>query len=285
MKKEKRFLWFPLAATLTLISCGGEKPSDNHPDTLHDTLITTNTEDSVHYLFKRMVATLPVPFEIMKKFEGANLPFNGSVLCNPDNAGKFNSASAQAINLGVFGADMSYLISQNHLGESAPYLKGVRKLSDNIVVPSAFDEGLIGRYESNMSQKDSLQRLMHTSYKRIDSTLQENDRLALASLVLAGGWLESIYITTQHIAEQQQNEKNKVLYDMLAIQNPYVTRLSDLLGRFTSDSLCISLHRDMEDLKKVTPPGPDIPPDQFANQLTMFRTKIADIRNKYVRVQ
>lgn len=262
-------------------SCGNDKDGNTVYDTLHDTITGVEISDSVKYRFKKLVSAMPVPFDILKQFSGAHLPFKGELLNNPESAPSYNGSSIQSLNLGIYGADLAYMISQDKLGDAAPYLKAIRRLSDEVVVPSAFDEKILNRYDSNRDRKDSMQRLVRTSYRRIDSTLQDNDRLALATLVLAGGWIESIYLTTQHIGDEQQNEKNKVLFDMLAVQRPYLDNLSDLSGSFLKDSLCKKLHSDFESLKKVFPKGPDIPSKEFAAELKKLREDVAVIRNRY----
>jgi hypothetical protein len=263
-------------------SCGNDKEGNIVYDSTRDTITGVEISDSLKYRFKKLVSAMPVPFDILKKFSGAHFPFKGELLNVPENAPAYSSSDMQSLNLGIYGADLAYMISQDKLGDAAPYLKAIRRLSDEVVVPSAFDANILSRYDFNRDQKDSLQGLVRTSYKRIDSTLQGNDRLALATLVLAGGWIESIYLTTQHIGGEQQNEQNKVLFDMLAVQRPYLDNLSDLSGSFMNDSLCKDLHADFESLKKVFPKGPDIPSKEFADQLKKLSENVAAIRNRYI---
>jgi hypothetical protein len=288
MKRIKSFLPVICFSLLlvSLASCSNDKPVDSgHPDSLPDTITSQDTNDSMKLKFQRLVSAMPVPFDMLKQFSGAHLMFKGDILNDPKNASSYNSADQMSFNLGIYGADLAYMISQDKLGESAPYLKSIRRLSDAVVIPSAFDSEMLQRFDSNQNKKDSLQKLVHYSYQRIDSTLQGNDRLILATLVITGGWLEGIYITTQHIGTDKQNEKNKVLFDMLSEQQPYITNITELLGSFPEDSTCKNLHSDFEGLKKLFPKGADIPADQFSLQLTDLRVRIAEIRNKMVSIQ
>lgn len=276
------FLFLLLAAGLP--SCGGDE-TDVKYDTLSDTIVGYETSDSIKLRFKNLVSTMPVPFDMLNKFSGAHLPFKGTLLSDPNNAVAYNSASIQSLNLGIYGADLAYMISQNKLGDAAPYLKAIRRLSDAVVVPSAFDANILRRYESNQNGQDSMQGLVRTSFKQIDSTLQGNDRLALATLVLTGGWIESIYLTTQHIGDEQQNDKNKVLFDMIAVQQPYLQNITELLGSFPNDSLCKNLYTDFENLKKDFPKGPNVPGTEFFAELKVLRDHVAIIRNRLIRIQ
>lgn len=284
----KNIFPFFIAIVLTLavpfMSSCGDKTDPVTYDTLHDTIVGTGISDSVKSRFKNLVSTMPVPFDMLKEFEGAKLPFKPELPNDPKNAVAYNSANKQSLNLGIYGADLAYMISEDKLAESAPYLKAIRRLSDAVVVPSAFDANILERYELNQNTNDSMQVLVRTSYKRIDSTLQGNDRLALATLVLTGGWIESIYLTTQHIGDEQQNDKNKVLFDMIAVQQPYLQNITELLSSFPNDSLCKELNADMEQLKKSFP-KPNTPGKEFFAELKVLRDSVAVLRNKYVSIQ
>lgn len=267
-----------------LSSCDGDRTDTVTYDTLRDTIIGADISDSVKTRFKNLVSTMPVPFDILNQFSGAHLAFKSDLPNDPKHATVYNGVSEQSFILGIYGADLAYMISQDKLSEAAPFLKAIRRLSDAVVIPSAFDANMLKRYESNQNMKDSMQGLVRTSYKQIDSSLQGNDRLALASLVLTGGWIESIYLTTQHIGDEQQNDKNKVLFDMLAAQQPYLENITALLGSFPNDSLCKHLHADLEQLKKNFPDG-NVPGSEFFAEVKILRDNIALLRNKYVSIQ
>ena len=286
MNRKKNILTlFCLALIGFFSSCSGDKPIDSvRTDSTHDTMSAQPVNDSLRNKFKKLVSAMPVPFDMLQQFSGAHLPFKGELLNKPERVSSYNQADQQSLNLGIYGADLAYMISQNKLGESAPYLKCVHQLSDLIVVPTAFDIKMMQRWDANQDQQDSLGTLLERSYKKIDSTLQGNDRLILATLVITGGWTEGIYLTTQHIGDEKQNEKNKVLFDMLSMQHQDVQNISDLLGSFPQDKTCSELHGDFEKLKTLFP-GPNVSADEFSVQLKDLRESIAEIRNHLISVQ
>ncbi|HLG03525.1 MAG TPA: hypothetical protein VI731_08005, partial [Bacteroidia bacterium] len=263
-----------LVAAIFLVYSCGDGSVESRNDTITDTLSDTGQiNDTTRIRFRKLVAALPVPFDILRKFSGAKLPFRKELLLKPEAVSLLPDAKAQAIHLGIFGADIAYLISQSKLSDAGPYLGSVRRLSDLIVIPTAFDAATMKRFEANKNRKDSMQHLVNASYKRIDSTLQGNDRLILATLVIYGGWIESLYITTKHIGDEPQNEKNKVLYDMLAIQQPYMENINGLLATFPDDSTCAQLSRETIALKKDFPTG-NISPGDFSAKLAILRDRL-----------
>jgi hypothetical protein len=276
---------FLLFFSLAIWACSGNKPDTGSTNDSVSSLMpdTTKMSDSVRLRFRNLVKALPVPYEIIKKFSGSGLAFRQDLLSNPANSAMFADGKMQAFNLGVYGVDMAYMISQDKLADAAPYLKSIRKLSDAVVVPTAFDAGLVGRYEQNKTNKDSMHILINASYKRIDSTLQDNERFELATLVIYGGWIESIYITTQHIGEDKQNDKNKVLFDILSIQQPSTDNIIELLSSFPKDSTCAMLLRETKIVKESFP-NSTMSPEEFAAKLKQLRETTAAIRNKLISI-
>src|SRR6185503_9425622 len=122
MNRTKFFLpiiCFSLLCAVTP-SCSNEKPVDKPVDSVSDTITSQSVNDSMRLKFQRLVSAMPVPFDMLKQFGGAHLPFKGEILNPPKNAASYNRDNKRSINLGIYGADLAYMISQDKLGESAP---------------------------------------------------------------------------------------------------------------------------------------------------------------------
>ncbi len=229
---------------------------------------------------RKILASIPIPFAIIKKVNGSGLPYKKELL-NPDsNAPNYNTAEGQAVNIGVYGADMAYIIAFERLGESGPYLKSVRQLADAIVIPTIFDEKSLQKYQVQSNKQDSLQELMYESYTKIDSTLQSNERFGLAALVVSGGWIESLYLTSQQLNNEPKSDKNCLLYDMLDEQQLHTDHVISMLSIFPNDSLFLDLHAQISELKKLSSPAKEYTPEELAKvtaQLAAIRAKLVSI--------
>jgi len=251
--------------TSLVASCSSSEP-DQRMDSIsnNDTVVHNAMNDSVRERIKQFVSTIPVPFDILNKLSNSKLVFNGDILSNTSQVGQITDPNLQALNLGIYGADMALLITQSRLADSGPYLKSVRILADAIVVPNAFDETTMKRFDNNRNNQDSLQKLVFSSYMRVDTTLISNDRLALASLVLSGGWLESLYLTATMIDSTEKDEKNATLYEIMEEQRLHMEQLTGLLQLFPNDSTCTQLARDMNSLATIYPKGESLSPLQVS---------------------
>lgn len=260
---------FPLIVWIIITSLGascGSDETDQRLDSISnsDTVVHNAMNDSVRERIKQFVSTIPVPFDILNKLSNSKLVFNADILSNASQAAQITDPNLQALNLGIYGADMALLITQSRLADSGPYLKSVRTLADAIVVPNAFDETTMKRFDANRNNQDSLQKLVFSSYMRVDTTLISNDRLALASLVLSGGWLESLYLTATMIDSTEKDDKNATLYEIMEEQRLHMEQLTGLLLLFPNDSTCSQLARDMNALAVIYPKGESLSPLQVS---------------------
>ncbi len=263
-----------------LMSCGDKPTEVIKNDTANDNPLMNGLSENEQEELRKIIASIPIPFTIINQVAGSGLPYQKEILNPEANVSKYNTAEGQAVNIGVYGADMAYIIAFERLGESGAYLKSVRVLADAVVIPTVFDAKSMENYQMNSEKQDSLQKMMFSSYTKIDSTLQSNERFGLAALVVTGGWIESLYITTQQLNNQEKTDKNKLLYDMLDEQQKHTDNVISMLAMFPNDSLFIKMHNDVVELKKMSSPASEYTPEELEKvtlQLLAIRTKLVSI--------
>lgn len=269
-----------LTAYCALSGCSDTPTTVVKNDSVKENPLMQNLSEKEQEELRKIIASIPIPFKIMNQVSGSGLPYKKEIL-NPDaNVSRYNTAEGQAVNIGIYGADMAYMIAFERLGESGAYLRSVRQLADAVVIPTAFDEASMTKYQLNSDKQDSVQKMMHSSYTRIDSTLQSNERFGLAALVVTGGWIESLYITTQQLGNAKRTEENKLLYDMLDEQQKHTDDIISMLGMFPSDSIFFNLHKDINEFKKLSSPAAEYTPEELEKvtaQLAAIRAKLVSI--------
>ena len=152
-------------------------------------------------------------------------------------------------------------------------------------MPTAFNGAVIDRYEANINKKDSLQHLVQQSFQKIDNTLQENDRIEQASLVLAGGWIESVYLTVQSIEKSDPNQKKQVLIDILALQRSYLNNITELIGSFQDDSVSVKLYSDLLIIKKIFPKKIGANKKKIIPDFQILQQQITITRNRIIKIK
>ena len=123
----------------------------------------------------------------------------------PSNVTKYSTNFKKAINLGVFGADLGYVTLYEQTQDAISYLTAIKSIGDDLGVSSAFDMELVSRFEKNIGNQDSLLVLVSDAYKSSDRYLKNNQQNDVGGLILAGGWIESLYFAT-NAAEMTGNE-------------------------------------------------------------------------------
>lgn len=274
----KTFL--PVLAALLLFSCGDKPAVAVKNDTLKENPLMAGLSEEEQEELRKIIADIPVPFALLNQVAETGLPFHKEFLNPETNVGNYNTAEAKAINIGIYGSDIAYIIAFERLNESGAYLKTIRQLTDEVVIPTAFDESAMKRYEIHAANQDSMQSLIYDSYVRIDSTLQNNERFALATLVVASGWIESLYLTTQQIGNQERSENNKLLYEILADQQEHTDDVLSMLSMFPEDSMMVSLAADVNTFKLKSSPANEY----TVEELTVVTQLVAAMRNKLITI-
>jgi len=122
-------------------------------------------------------------------------------IANPvENTKKYFSSTTRAINLGVYGADLSYATLYNMQQEVINYLDAIRSLSNELNMSKIYNEELYENIKTNFDNRDELVKILTDAFNDTYSYLNENEQQALALLVVGGAWLEGMYLTT-HVSE------------------------------------------------------------------------------------
>ncbi len=141
--------------------------------------------------------SIPSPIQTAMLIEKSGAEYNKSFLNDAKKATTYATNFQKALNLGVYGADVGYVTLYDQSQDALKYMGVINKLSDELGISSAFDQNLLNRFESNFGKRDSMLSMVSVAYRNSDAFLKDNDRLNVGALVLAGGWIETIYFSTQ----------------------------------------------------------------------------------------
>ena len=200
---------------------GSEKPVD-----LTEFKETTITESrSISYKM-----TLPV--EMAGLFDHVGADFYPEFLNPADQFGKYNMPVKIALNLGVFGVDLSYVKMFGQPARSVAYLNAIHRLAGEMGIPKELYGDVLENMEMFVSNKDSLSQVTMQIYATTDEFLREDGQEGAASLVAMGGWIESMYIATRI---WEMDRENLSLQDKIAEQKYSLNSLIALMNNYQSD--------------------------------------------------
>ncbi|MHB8260245.1 MAG: hypothetical protein ACYDCN_05565 [Bacteroidia bacterium] len=218
-----------LILSVLFFACSNDKNNDN--ENFGETSETAHVVEQQQITAQSIFTSIPGPNELSELITLSNLDYDASLLNDPEALKKYTSDNFKAINLGLYGADMVYTNVYEQSQESMLYLKCVNKLCTSLGVTGAFDEKTAERLENNKENRDSLLNIVSQSFKSADKFLRDNQRAGTSSLMVAGGWIEGLYLSgkvaekakTKKIIEKMSKQKQS-LQDLIAlVENAKVT--------------------------------------------------------------
>ena len=140
---------------------------------------------------------LLTPVEVCNIFERLGVPFNDTIILPPENRDLYMSSYKAAMNLGVYGVDMGYIKLFGVNKQTMNYFSTIKTLSNRLNMPDTFISDAIKSLDADMSNADSVTRLMNDAYAKIDEHLRQEGSEGTLGLMLMGGWIEAMYLATQ----------------------------------------------------------------------------------------
>lgn len=226
----------------------GEKEINNDP--IEDATEAINEVKSLGDKIQKsgkVFYTIPSPLELTSIIKKAGAKYDNSVLNSTKNISNYVTQTSMALNLGIYGADLSYASIFEQTQETMHYFAAAKKLADDLGITSAFGESTITRIQANLNNRDSLVAIISDSYWETDAYLKENKRSSTSGLVIAGGWLEGLYISTKLAAK---TDNNKEIVERIGEQKLTLSNLSAMLNSF-EDPEVEAVVKDLDELKKV----------------------------------
>lgn len=247
MNFQKVSLYTFIALGLTLSSCGGDSGSDESAAETPKTETPSDPANSSILKVGDKSFNLPSPLETAFLIEEVGGHFTEDLL-NPDvDATKYTTKNAQAMNLGVYGADLGYSLIYNQSQSAFNLLATCKKLGGEIGISPALYTSLMKRLEGNMENRDSLLLMVAQLNNLSDEYLKENESEDISALILYGGWVESLYFNTQ-LTEQLENDK---LRSRVGEQKNSLENLIGLMSQVNIDGQLDGVVTDLEELKVI----------------------------------
>jgi len=223
--------------------CGGSGNDNNSAgvDTAATKASTQNAKaQNIFY-------SIPSPIEVASLIKKAGAKYDKSYLNPIENVSKYTSSISKALNLGVYGSDLSFTSIFEQTQESMLYLKCANTLASGLGINGAFGSATVSRVEANMENRDSLLEIISDAFWTADSYLKENDRPNTSALIIVGGWVEGLYIASV-VAESTGNPDitTRIGEQKLSLQN-----LIDLLQSYGKDESTEFILNDLKSLKEI----------------------------------
>jgi hypothetical protein len=181
--------------------CGSDKQKRGSGEiTLDESELEQGLLDDINSA-KQIFYSLPSPLETAMLIKSAGATYDEELLNPVDNATKYATNRSMALNLGIYTTDLSFASLFDQTQTSINYMNAAKRMADGLGILDAIDNNTIERLEENINNRDAIMDIISETFMNSSSFLTENQRPALASIVLVGGWIEGLYIATNLVGD------------------------------------------------------------------------------------
>jgi hypothetical protein len=237
-----------LLFTFAISSCKSRKSIEVPFTPTFSTLANDSVAVEVPREKREIFYGILTPVEVSNIFTRLGALYTPEVLNDVSNSGNYLSSSKAALNLGVYGVDLSYLKMFDLNAEMVQYMLSLRAMSSKLGIPAEYLTEPITRLESDMSDSDSVLVFVNESFKRIDDHLALSGQESTAGLMVLGGWIEALYISTQLLLDTDNPDPEVV--ERIAEQKYTLNTLLSFLKNYYDDPVVVYYTKKLKFLKK-----------------------------------
>lgn len=278
MKDKKKLIFSALISSGLLLSCAGEnKQQQNETDKELEENIKQEEkrEDKVERI-KQIFHTLPSPLELISLFKKEGAQYRPEILHNTSERKNYELTFKKALNLGVYGADLSYAGLFGRHEDAIEFFAVSQILADDLGIGSTFQHQFISRLEENAGNKDTLLRVVGDFFVKNDAYLKQDGQQDISTLVLIGGWVEGMFLGTnivnggvntegvRNIIINQKESLHNIIVLLLSVEpSDDINRLIDQVGELETYYRRIEGNMTEEDFENI-------------------RTKVSQLRKDFI---
>lgn len=223
------FITIVIAVLLIITGCNNNNSSKQEKNKIDEEIDSeVNIENDLQKA-KQVFYSLPSPIETVMLLKRAEASFNPNLLNPTENAVNYTTTAQKALNFGVYGTDISYtnLFAQTQF--SMQIMTTAKKLADEMGIYANIDKNIVDRLEKNLNNRDSCMAIITDVFMTSSSYLTESGRPETGALIIAGGWIEGLYIAT---SLTKISPNNYELIDRIIDQKLSLTILISLLDQY-----------------------------------------------------
>lgn len=228
---------------------------------------------------------IPNPVVLAQTLNKAGASYILDITNPAASASNYVSESAQALNLGVYGADLSYSAIYKKSQETLDFYNASKTLSDQLGVSSSvYQQSLAKRMEDNIESVDSLYAILSGSFQKTYSEMVQNGQGKTALMVLVGGVVEGLYLSVELSSISPNNVE---IVKVVGSQLKTIQSLLAVLDRLSvNDEHLLTLKDELKSISETLSPSSDDANSDFSltsEELSELSKKVGSLRSSFVK--
>lgn len=290
-----------LSICLVITSCKGKTKGDSQKATTEAVSADEQTMEQIKTA-EKVFNALPTPLEVAQLIKEAGASFDATLLNPVENRSNYTTSKSMALNLGIFVCDLSFASMYDETSLLVNYMEAAEDMATGLGIIDAIDETTIERLEQNINNRDVIMEIVSETFLNSQAYLEDDEQHAVAATIIAGGFIEGLYISTNMV--EMKNFRGNKLVGTIADQKMSVDDMIRLLETYNDNTAIQELLGPIRELKllfdkieRSTAPTSaqydkatgvteitgsamsEMKPEVF----TSIKGKVAEIRNAYVK--
>lgn len=226
---------------------------------------------------EKIFQALPSPLESAMLIKSAGARFEEKLLNPVSNANNYVTNKAMALNLGIYTCDLSFASLYEQTQLLIDFMNAAKKMADGLGILKAIEQEDIDRLEENINNSEVIMEIVSQTFMNSNSYLEDNGQPATAAIVLTGGWIEGLFISTQLVDMNNFNGNKLVgrIIDQKLSIDILIRLLNSSKGNPAVDELIAQIVRLKTVFDKIkidtTPVRPEYDPK---SKTTVLRSEI-----------
>jgi len=239
----KKVIYLFVAVSIITGCRSGERRADlSIPDS-----VLNQGPEMAEDVMQDVVQNISSPVEMAALIKELGVEYSNRYLSSTDRVDDLSASFQQALNLGIYTADLGYLNMYNKTSAVVDYLTAIKTLADNIKVGQFFDFTTLKRLATNNQNLDSLMYISVHSFNEMDEYLHSNNRTNLSALIVSGVWVEGLYLGTQ----VYKTTPDELLAERIGEQKLTLDQLILILENYSTDRQYRTLADELIKLQEI----------------------------------
>lgn len=209
-----------------------------------------NLEEKIIHDIDKLLDDLLDPSLLRSTLQSVNAEYGDNLINSLDNLDAYKGDEDKlAMNMGIYAADVSYLVSFGKIELATDYVKSCHSIGILLGDSAIFKEDLIESIRENMNNEEELSRQLKKMIVETSIQLGKDHHLSMAALALTGSFIEELYqavnvIDNYHVAglnKDQTKEKVSPLVNLVLGQEEPLKDLIQLIEDIPHDDAINSI--------------------------------------------
>ena len=232
---------------------------------------------------KKIFYSLPSPIELTFLFKEEGVSYQKEKLHQPKAKSTYSLPYKKALNLGVYGADLSYAGLFGKHQDAIEYFATTQLLAEDLGVGKTFQKEFISRIEKNADNKDTLLQVVSDFFLDNESYLKDLNRQDISTFIVLGGWIEGLYLGVEMTKDFQADGIKKIIKEQAASLDHLITLLQQIGDPRKQEELIRSVYELKPLFEQFKADFEKNSSDDTENSFDQINNKVSEIRATIIR--